>query len=334
MSFRSIVASGLAVSLATIPIAHAAPRIVARIAAADGGWDYTKVDPVGDRLYVARSNDVTVVDLKGQKALAAIGHIAHGHAVVPIPHSSTLLVTSGNDDSVRLIDETNGKQVARIAVGSDPDAAFYSQSLGRAAVMNAKSGTISLIDVPTHKVMATITLKPGLEYAAQGPGSSLFVNNEDESELETADLSTAKAGAAIALPGCKSPSGLAYDSASGMLISACDNGKAAIIDAHSRKLVKLLDIGSGPDAVILDAARRKAYIPCGDSGTLSIISMTGKAGPHISGVMKTERGARTGALDPRTGLLYLPTARFAPGTTGHHAPLVPGSFHILVVKPF
>jgi len=51
------------------------------------------------------------------------------------------------------------------------------------------------------------------------------------------------------------------------------------------------------------------------------------------GRVKTEVGARTGALDPETGDIYLPTARFAPVAQpgGKRAP-VPGSFHILVVK--
>jgi hypothetical protein len=46
----------------------------------------------------------------------------------------------------------------------------------------------------------------------------------------------------------------------------------------------------------------------------------------------TEIGARTGALDPATGMIYLPTARFGPPPAGGgRPPALPGSFHILVV---
>ena len=75
----------------------------------------------------------------------------------------------------------------------------------------------------------------------------------------------------MTLPGCEGPSGLAYDARSHWLISACANGKAAVIDATTRHEIALLDIGMGPDAVILDADRRLAFVPCGKSGTLVAI---------------------------------------------------------------
>jgi len=311
-----------------------APAGTSSMRGTDGGWDYASVDAASGRLYVARSSEVGVFDLAQRKALAPIGKIAHGHAVVPLPGTSTLMVTSGADDTVRFLDTATGRQTGSVSVGKDPDGAFYSPTLGLGVVMNAKDGTVSEVDPKTMKVKRTIVLKPGLEYPQQGPGTSLFVNNEDENEIETADLATGERGAVIALPGCDAPSGLAYDRTSGMLISACDNGKAAVVDARTRKFVKLLDIGQGPDAVILDSARRKAYIPCGRDGTLSIIALSGKGAPRVIESRKTEIGARTGALDPRTGTLYLPTSGFgAMGENGRPMRL-PGTFHILVLpKP-
>jgi hypothetical protein len=50
--------------------------------------------------------------------------------------------------------------------------------------------------------------------------------------------------------------------------------------------------------------------------------------------VKTEVGARTGALDPKTGKLYLPTASYgAPVTPGGRPLSLPGTFHIVVVSP-
>ena len=50
--------------------------------------------------------------------------------------------------------------------------------------------------------------------------------------------------------------------------------------------------------------------------------------------VKTELGARTGAVDPKTGKVYLPTASYGPPTTpGGRPAIVPGSFHIVVVSP-
>jgi hypothetical protein len=52
-------------------------------------------------------------------------------------------------------------------------------------------------------------------------------------------------------------------------------------------------------------------------------------------VLKTERGARTMALDPTTHRIYLPTAKFGPlpeSANGERRrpPMIPGTFKILV----
>lgn len=324
-------------ALASLPFAlmaaAPAPRyaVTGSIAGPDGGWDYASVDPAAGVLYVARGDSAQVVDLKTPANTRSIGTIAHGHAVVPIPDRGLLLVTSGNDDTVRLLDRRDGRQVASIAVGSDPDAAFYDAVRHRAVVMNAKAGTVSVIDVATARVTRTITLKPGLEFGVS-VGDTLFVNNEDANEIESANLTTGKVGSAITLTGCEGPSGLAHDARGGRLIAACANGKAAVVDVKRGRLTALLDIGSGPDAVILDAARRVAFISCGKSGELDMLSLTPR-GVTVTARIVTEQGARTGALDPRDGTLYLPTARFSPPPVAGKRPTpVPGSFHILVVR--
>jgi hypothetical protein len=48
--------------------------------------------------------------------------------------------------------------------------------------------------------------------------------------------------------------------------------------------------------------------------------------------VKTQVSARTIAIDPRTGRLYLPAAEFGPRpAAGGRPPMVPGTFQVLVV---
>jgi YVTN family beta-propeller protein len=296
-----------------------------------GAWDYARVDPSTHRLYVARSSSVSVFDLTGKAPARSIGAISHGHGVLPIPGSTNLLVTSGDDGTVRIMSSQDGHDIAVLKVGLNPDAAAIDAAQRRAYVMNAKSGSVSVIDLAANKVIKTIPLKPGLEFGAIA-GGTLFINDEDSNELETVDIRTLTASQPVALPGCEAPSGLAYDARTGLLVSACDNGKAAIVDAKTRKLKALLPIGEGPDAVMLDEARRVAYVPGGKSGDLTVIALDGAKGPHVVHTVKTEAYARTGALDPRDGTVYLPTAKLgtpAPGAK-RGAP-IPGSFHILAI---
>lgn len=306
-------------------------NVAGSIGGPDGGWDYARVDPAGERLYVARGDAVTVVDL-ASGAVSSIGAVQRGHAAVPLPNGR-LLVTSGTDGTVRFLDATDGHELATISVGKNPDAAILDNSGARAFVMNADSGTVSVLDTAAMRVTRTIQVKEALEYGALD-GDTLFINNEDLGEIETVDLARGMAGKPIAMPGCEAPTGLALDAPHHRLISACANGKAAVVDVTTRKLVTLVDIGRGPDAVILDAARGLAFIPCGKDGVLDILSLASPDKVERIGRVTTEPGARTGALDPRTGTIYLPTAKFGPPAQPGGRPVaLPGSFHILVVRP-
>lgn len=332
MPGRSLVMLAL---LAAAPAPLPTYKVAATIAGPDGaGWDYASVDADARKLYVAHGDAVTSVAIDAPAEATSIGAIDHGHAVVPIPHTNVLLVTSGRDSTVRLIDTVSGAERARLAVGEDPDAAILDPVTGHVLVMNAKAGTISEIDAANSAVVRTIEAKPALEFAAIGRGRTMFVNNEDLNEIETFDLTAGRMGAPILLPGCDAPTGLAYDARTDRLIAACANGKAAIVDATARRLVSLVAIGGGPDAVILDAARRLAFIPCGKDGVLEMLSLDAPHGVARLASIRTEVGARTGALDPKTGAIYLPTARFGPPVAGaKRPPDLPGSFHILVVWP-
>ncbi|MEG3125025.1 gluconolactonase [Sphingomonas sp. GB1N7] len=332
MPGRSLVMLAL---LAAAPAPLPTYRVATTIAGPDGaGWDYASVDADARQLYVAHGDAVTTVAFDGSVEATSIGAINHGHAVVPIPHSHVLLVTSGRDSTVRLIDTASGAERARLSVGEDPDAAILDPVTGHVLVMNAKAGTISEIDAAKAAVVRTIKVKPALEFAAIGRGRILFVNNEDSNEIDTVDLAAGRMRAPIALPGCEAPTGLAYDARTDRLIAACANGKAAIVDATRRRLVSLVAIGGGPDAVILDADRRLAFIPCGKDGVLEMLSLDAPGGVARIASIRTEVGARTGALDPKTGAIYLPTARFGPLMPGaKRAPALPGTFHILVVRP-
>lgn len=325
----------LALASAIMPVVvSAAPAysVAGAISGPDGGWDYARVDAAARKLYVARGTSVTVVDLKTMKTVGSLGAIAHGHAVVPL-WGGRLLATSGDDASVRFLRAGDGAELARLAVGRKPDAAIVSADGSTAYVMNATDGTVSVIDVAAMRVTRTITVKPALEYAALTPDGTLFINDEDANEMEVVDLAAGKAAAPIPLPGCDAPSGLAYDGKTDRLIAACANGKTAIVDAKRRRLAYLLDTGMGPDAVIIDPVRRLAFIPAGKDGVLDILSLDGPK-IAVAGRVKTEIGARTGALDPVTGAIYLPTAKFAPPPAdGKRPAALPGTFHVVVVRP-
>jgi YVTN family beta-propeller protein len=305
--------------------------VTGSIAGPDGGWDLASVDPAGHRLLIARGAEVTVIDLAQPPRVRAIGHVVRGHAAIALPNGH-VLVTSGTEGKARIFDAVSGADVAEAVVGQNPDAAIWDARISAALVMNARSGTVSVVDPASGAVIRTIALAPGLELPALDEHGLLYINNEDANLIYVVDPATGAVREPIALPGCEGPTGLGYDPRTHILIAACANGKAAVVDPVARRVTQLLDIGRGPDGVMIDSARGLAFIPCGRDGELDVVALARGRPLRVIERVPTETGARTGAVDPATGIVYLPTARFGPPpAAGGRAPALPGSFHVLIV---
>ncbi len=323
--------SGLSVAAAALaaPAMAPEPHVTARIAGADGGWDYASVDTASNRLFVSRSDGVMAVDLATGKVTPQFVPGARVHASFVIPGSNIGVSTNGTPNTATLFDARTGAVTATIKVGAKPDAATYDARSGTVWVMNADDGTASIIDPKAAKLVGSVSIGGALEFAVVDGKGHLFVNVEDKAEIAMVDIKARKVVRRTALPGCEEPTGLALTD-SGVLIAACANGVAKTVAASSGKLLHDIAIGPRPDAVIWDARRKRAYIPSGGDGTLAVIDAS-NALPHIVAKVATQTGARTGAVDPATGKLYLPTARYDSSGPGRPK-AVPGSFEVLVVS--
>ena len=308
--------------------------VVDKVAGADGGWDFANIDPVRGVLYIARTDAVMAMDLATRKVTAALAPAHGSHEVLPIDGGRTVVQTDGKSGLTRFIDTTSGRITAQVPSGQKPDAAFYDAATGRVVVMSPGNDTITSIDAKTHKVVGTMTLTGGLEFAVTNDKGGAFVNLEDAAKIAEVDLAKVRLLRKIDLPGCEGPTGLARFAHGTRLISACANGVALVVDAVSGGTLATLPIGKDADAVLLDEARGVAFVPCGGSGTLVALSIADADHVTVAQVIPTQVGAKTGAIDPRDGRLYLPTATLAtPEAGAKRGKPVPGSFVILIVAP-
>ena len=327
------------VAIAAAPIAAAADAVpdyavVDRIAGADGGWDYASLDTAGGRLYVSRTNAVMAVDLATHAVTDSLAPASGAHSSFAIDGGKTVVETDGRTGLTRFVDAATGKVEDEIATGQKPDAALYEPVSGRVVVMSPGSNTVTEIDAKTRKIVAQFTLAGGLEAADADGKGHVWVNLEDAGAVSEIDAVAGKVLRTITLAGCEGPTGLALVAGKTRVISACANGVATVTDTASGKRVATLAIDKGPDFVLADEGRHRAFVPCGGSGTLVEIAT---ANPDAIGVIAhipTQISARTGALDPRDGRIYLPAARFDPPAPGQRrGKLVPGSFVVLVLAP-
>jgi hypothetical protein len=216
-------------------------------------------------------------------------------------------------------------------MAQEPDAAAFDQKTGLMAVMS-KGGNVTLVDPKSLAAVATISVGGSLEFAVSNGEGLIYVNVQNTHQIAVVDVAARKVSRKITLRKCVEPSGLAYDTASDLLISVCSNGVAKVVRAQDGKQVASLPIGKGADAAILDAPRRRVFVPCGISGTLSVINLADVDDIKIAATIRTASGSRTGALDPSSGKVYLAAAKFGPPVPPNPWPSVrPGTFAVLIV---
>ncbi len=327
----------LALSAALIAgaaLAAAAPApvyaVTGSIAGPDGGWDLLSIDQASQTLFVARSGGVMRVDLASSAVTPNVVVSNRGHDALVIPGAGRVLSSSGADNTVTLFDEATGKVIATLPTGTKPDAETWDPATRTAWVMTPGSGGITVVDPVGAKVIDTINVGGSLELGAADGKGLLFVNVEDRNEVVVLDTRSRKILRRFPLAGCDGPTGIAYAPDSKLILSACANG-VAIVSALDGRQVASLKIGPRADGAVYDVRRKLAFVPSGGDGTLAVIRLSGV--PAVVATVQTAKGARTVALDEKSGSLYLPSAQYLPAVGEARPAMVPGSFKVLIVSP-
>ena len=182
-------------------------------------------------------------------------------------------------------------------------------------------------------MVGTIPVGGDLEFAVPDGDGKVFVNIEDKNQIAVIDAKAKKVTTRYTLKDCDGPTGLAYDAADKYLIASCD-GTAKIVRADNGAEVASLKIANQPDAVIFDATRKLAFIPCRTPGVMEVISFANPAKPEVVQHVQTQLGTRTGTIDPGTGRIYMMAAKFgAPATAGGRPQALESTYDVLVVAP-
>jgi DNA-binding beta-propeller fold protein YncE len=177
-------------------------------------------------------------------------------------------------------------------------------------------------------------LEPGV---ADGKGA-LFINGVEKHEIIKIDARTNKIEAHWPMPTCTKPHGLAIDPETRRLFATCANEVLVALDADNGDNIASVPIGSFSDGAAFDPVRKLIFSSNGD-GTLSVIREKDAQTFIPAGKIKTVPGARTMAIDTKTGRLFLVGADIAkidpPSKPGGrpHVTYVPNSLKLFYFDP-
>lgn len=305
--------------------------------AGDQGWDYLAVDEANQHLFVSHGNVVNVIDLKSDKTIATIPDAKGVHGIAIANDLNKAFITDEKDNAVTIINLENFKLIQKVTIkGQKPDAVLYDPFSKKVFTYNAKSNDATVLDAITNKVVKTIPLGGKPEFSVTNTNGLIYVNIEDKNEIKTIDATKLEVIATWSIAPGDEPSGLAIDLETNRLFSVCSNNLMVIVDASNGKIIKTLPIGVGCDGVAFDAKKKLVFSSNGE-GTITIIKEENANTFSVFETVKTQKGARTIALNKTTNQLYLSTAEFdakPEPTTENPKPsagLLPNSFVVLVV---
>jgi YVTN family beta-propeller protein len=300
----------------------------------EGGWDILTVDSSAQRLYLSHSTKVVVVDLAKGAVAGEIADTPGVHGFLAVPELGRGFSTNGKEAKASVVDLATLRTISKVETGEGPDALVYEPRRKELYVFNHKGDSATVIDAITSKVVSTIPLAGSPEFAAVDRAAGrVYCNIEDKSEVAVIDSAKHKVAACWPLAPGEEPSGIAFDPAHHRLFATCHNRMMVMLDTESGKVVATAPIGEHVDGCAFDEATQLVFASCGE-GVTTIAKE--RAPDKLTAVqtLRTERGARTIALDPTTHRIYLPTADFGPPPAPNVRPsIVPNTMRLLVYGP-
>jgi DNA-binding beta-propeller fold protein YncE len=297
----------------------------------DGFWDYLTMDPVARRLYISRWTHVMAVDADSYQAVGDIPDIAGAHGIAIAREFGRGFITEGEGNQVAIFDLRTLKKIGSAKTGHGPDGIIYDPASKRVFAFNGEDGTASVIEASTGAVVGTVALGGSPEFATADGEGHVYNNLEDKNEVLEIDSKTLKVLNRWPLAPGESPSAMAIDRGHHRLFIGCHNRLMVVMDADRGRVVATPAIGQGVDAARFDPSTQLVFSSNGE-GSLTVVHEDSPDQYTVVDNVKTERGARTMELDPKTHRVYTVTADLGPQPSEPHQPptMMPGSFRLLV----
>ncbi len=304
----------------------------------DGNWDYLSVDTINNRLFVTHSTTIHIVDLNTRKQIGTFENLKGAHAIAFAYGLNKGFFTTGKDSSLVIFDLLTLKPTATLKIpGKDPNAIVFEQHSGRVFIFNSGSNTATVLDAASEKIIGSIYLDGKPKSAVSDGKGNVYVTIENIFLVDMINTETLKIDARWSVTPGDNPGGIAIDTANRRLFIGCGNSKMVIMDADLGNIIQTMNTDYGTDAVVWDPEFKRVYSSNGD-GTLTIIQEISRDRYIVLDNIKTRKGARTTALDPKTHSLYIPMAEMGPApkpsidNSRQRPGLKAGTFKVLVIS--
>lgn len=298
-------------------------------------WDYVVFDPQTNRVYVAHSDRLAVVDAQSGTLVGEVQGISggtHGTAVSVATRQG--FTDDGRNGKAVAFDLKSLRVIKEIRADLDADALALDPVTGHLFVIEGDPAALTVIDPKTDSPIGTIKAGEKLEYGVADGHGSVYVAGNANGDVLKIDARSNRIVGRWPTPGCTSPHGFAIDTKGHRAFMGCINSVMMVVDTTTGRTVAKLPIGRGSDAVAFDPVRKRVFSSNGGDGTITAYQQVSPDRYVPLPAIRTVVSARTMSVDPATGRLFVAGADTDPSPAPGGRPKVrPGTLRLFVFKP-
>ncbi len=190
----------------------------------------------------------------------------HASWACVLPNGSAVYLTSGDNNSVYVLDPGTNSFTLRIPVQSDPSCCVASAGGDRVYVANHGSNSISAIRTTDNSVVDTIPLPAAPDRLTLLRGDTLlYVSHAAKNQVSVVRLSDDSIIASIAVR--DSPSGMTCTpDGQHVYIAGMGNDSLTVVSALDHSVERTIRVGARPMSVLFSPSGETAYVACQRSG--------------------------------------------------------------------
>jgi len=294
------------------------------------------VDSAARRVYVSHGTEVVVLNADDYTVVGTIGGLKRCHGVAVVKSLNKGFITDGEAEKVVVFDLKTLKATGEVKTQPDTDSIIYDPASKYIFTFNGNSKNTSVIDPVKETVLKTIDLGGGVEFPAVDGKGMIYDNNEEKNDVVAIDSKTLTIKARWPVAPEGQAVAMAMDTKNRRLFSAGRNPQFLVMmDADNGKVIQSFPITAGVDANIFEPATGLLFVSTRE-GMIHIFHEDSPDKLSEVETVKTEYGAKTMQIDPKTHNLFLSTSDFDPPAAPtekqpHPLPRAkPGNFRVLV----
>jgi DNA-binding beta-propeller fold protein YncE len=309
----------------------------------DEYYDYIMVDADARRVYISHGAEVVVLNADDYSVVGKIGGLTRCHGIVVVKELGKGFVTDGDArtgaevQKVVVFDLKTLKVTGEIKTNQvDTDAIIYEPVTKHIFTFNGDSHNTTVIDPVKETVITNIDLGGAVQFPAVDGKGMVYDNNQEKNEVLAIDARANAIKARWPTAPAGQPVSMAIDQKNRRLFSAGRNPQFVVMmDADTGKVIQSFPISAGVDANAFEPATGLLFVSTRE-GMIHIYHEDSPDKLSEVETVKSEYGARTIQVDPKTHKLFLSTSDYDPPaapTEKQPHPLAkakPGNFRVLV----